>query len=196
MTTDQTPFGRFVRKVTGDPRATPPAGTTTPPTHVTGGYGVVPGAKHAINTSVPTPVQKITQRDAQNLMNAEILAALRELVTSTTELTSQIGRQGAINGVLRVGSYVFAPDGVMEFNHPVTVGSVIVHNLGASDVTVQIGPGAAASTPGLGQNFHVVPAGDTVKMPVGSKGFVLYGTAAEGVNVQAFTGLQAYGAAL
>lgn len=174
-----------------------PAGSPAPV--VAGGYGYVPGAKHAVNPNAPTPAQRITQRDAQNLMNAEILAALRELVTSTTELTSQIGRQGAVNGVLRVGCYTFDSSGAMELNHPVTVGSVVVHNvsgLGSATVTVQLGPGAAASTPGLGQGFHIVPAGALVPVPIGQKSFVLYGVPGEKVNVQCFTGLHSYGVAL
>jgi hypothetical protein len=168
-----------------------------PAEHVAGGYGVVPGAKHAINVNAPVPARKITPRDAANLMNAEILAALRELVTSTTQLTSQIGRQGSLNGILRVGAYTFGTDGAIELNHPVTVGSAIIHNTSATaTATVQIGPGKAASTPGLGQGFHVIPPGAFIPVPIGQKGFVIYGTAGQTVNVQAFTGMQGYGVAL
>lgn len=167
-----------------------------PPEHVSGGYGVVPGAKHVINANAPVPVRKMTQRDAANLMNAEILAALRELVESTTQLTAAIGRQGSLNGVLRVGAYVFDASGAMELNHPVTVGSAIVFNTGTVSITVQLGPGAAASVPGLGQGFQVVTPGALLPIPVGQKALVLYGTAGQPVTVQCFTGLQAYGSSL
>lgn len=189
MTTDR--FAKLKGLVSPIGPTANPAGR--PPELVAGGYGVVPGAKHAINPNAPTPTQRITQRDAQNLMNAEILGALRELVLSTTELTSSIRRQGSLNGVLRVGCYTFGADGVMELNHPVTVGSALVHNPGTANITVQLGPGAAASTPGMGQGFQVVTPGGMVPVPVGAKSFVLYGTAGQLVNVQAFTGLQVYG---
>jgi hypothetical protein len=192
MTTD--PFARLRDLVAPQHPTADPVGR--PAETVTGGYGVVPGAKHAVNTNVPAPVRKITTRDAANLMNAEILTALRELVESTTQLTAAVGRQGSLNGVIRVGAYRFDATGTIELSHPVTVGSAIVFNTGLYMVTVQLGPGAAASVPGLGQGFFRVPAGAFVPVPIGQKAFVLYGTAEQEVSVQAFTGMQPFGVAL
>jgi hypothetical protein len=169
---------------------------SAPPEKVTGGYGVVPGAKHMVNTNAPLPAQKFTKRDADNLMQAEMLTAMRELVESTTELTSLIGRQGTLNGVLRVGTYKFNADGVMELSHPVTVGSALIFNPSdnpSDAITVQLGPGAAAATPGYGQGFQYVPGGRSLPVAVGQKAIVLYGQTDGLVCVQAFTGLQAFG---
>lgn len=177
--------------------AVTPGSALAPPTTVEGGYGRVPGAKAQIDTTAQAPkLRGMSPADARNLMNAEILTALRSLNDSTTALTSQIGRQGAANGVLRVELGLFPAGGALEYNHPVTVGSVIIYNPGSGDITVQLGPGVSTSAPTSGTGLHIVPPGALIPIPIGSKGFVLYGTAGQYVNVQAYTGLQGYGVKL
>jgi len=98
--------------------------------------------------------------------------------------------------VLRVGTYKFNADGVMELSHPVTVGSALIFNPADNPntaITVQLGPGAAAATPGYGQGFQYVPGGRTLPVAVGQKAIVLYGQTDALVCVQSFTGLQAFG---
>jgi hypothetical protein len=138
----------------------------TPPTKVSGGFGVVPGAIADVDTSKPvvTPA-RISRADAQNIVQAELLGAVRGLMQNTTALTSQINRVGAKNGV---------------------IGTELV----------QIGAGAAATAPNTGQGLHYVPAGAFIPIPIGQRGLVLYGTAGQLCNLQLFTGLQAYGVGL
>lgn len=167
-----------------------------PAVTVQGGYGTVPGAKHLVNPNVPVPIQKITHRDAQNIVTAELLAACRSLMESTTELTGQIRRQGAKNGVIGLELISFADSSGVEVSRPITIGSMIIHNVGSSSVIVQVGAGAASSAPNKGQGMHSVPPGAFIPIPVGQRGLVLYGNAGQQANIQLFTGLQAYGVGL
>lgn len=170
--------------------------TGTPAVTVQGGYGTVPGAKHLVNPNVAPPLQKITRQDAANIINAELLAACRSLVESTTALTGQIRREGAKNGVIGTELIVFADSSGVEVNRQVTIGSMAIHNVGTSPVTVQVGSGAQSSAPAKGQGMHLVPAGAFIPIPIGQRGLVLYGSAAQAVNIQLFTGMQAYGVGL
>jgi hypothetical protein len=169
----------------------------TPPTKVSGGFGVVPGAIADVDTSKPvvTPA-RISRADAQNIVQAELLGAVRGLMQNTTALTSQINRVGAKNGVIGTELVQFGAGGSLEVSRPVTIGSLCIHNVGSTPVIVQIGAGAAATAPNTGQGLHYVPAGAFIPIPIGQRGLVLYGTAGQLCNLQLFTGLQAYGVGL
>lgn len=165
-----------------------------PPTQVGGGFGTVPGAKAQVNTSVPVPAPaRISREQAQNLVMAELLGATRGLLSSTTELTAQIRRGGAKNGVIGTELVLFGASGVLEVTRPVTIGSICIHNVGSTPVTVQVGAGSAATAPNSGQGMQLIPANTFIPVPIGQKGFTLYGTAGQFCNLQLFTGLQGYG---
>ena len=54
-------------------------------------------------------------------------------------------------------------------SHPVTVGSALIYNPSNWSVTVQLGPGAAGSTPGYGQGFQLIAGGGRLPIAVGQK---------------------------
>jgi hypothetical protein len=189
------PTFEALRKAVAPRATTQPYGT--PPSKVSGGFGTVPGAVADVNTSKPViPPARISRADAQNLVQAELLGAVRGLMQGTTALTSQINRMGAKNGVIGTELVLFGSAGSVEVSRPVTIGSMCIHNVGSTPITVQIGAGAASTAPNTGQGLHIVPAGAFIPIPIGQKGLVLYGTAGQLCNLQLFTGLQAYGVGL
>jgi hypothetical protein len=168
----------------------------TPSVVVQGGLGQVPNAEHAIDTTRKVPQRKITTKDAQTIIMGELAGAVRELYSSTTQLTSQINRGGAKNGVIGVSAALIPTAAAIEVSRPVTIGSIIVSNTTTSTLMVQIGPGKQDGGPTHGQGLFPVPAGQFVPVPIGAKTFVIYGPAGGVIGLQLFTGLQAYGASL
>lgn len=169
-----------------------PAGVM--PQSVTGPLGTVPGA--GIDTSKPVAAPRpISPRQAEALMNAELLASIRSLVESSTELASRLGRRGAVNGVLDVWAGVFPTVPVLTRTYEVTVGSIVIHNHSAAgQVIVQSGIAAGDTGPQAGGvGVQYVNAGQRLIMPLGDRSWTMSGTAADKVSVQAFTGLQPFG---
>lgn len=188
--TGKTPLNRLrdVLYNTGDQ----PAGVM--PQSVTGPLGTVPGA--GIDTSKPVAAPRpISPRQAEALMNAELLASIRSLVESSTELASRLGRRGAVNGVLDVWAGVFPAVPVLTRTYDVTVGSIVIHNHSAAgQVIVQSGIAAGDTGPQAGGvGVQYVNAGQRLIMPLGDRSWTMSGTAADKVSVQAFTGLQPFG---
>jgi hypothetical protein len=169
-----------------------------PPEVVTGGMAAVPGAAAAIDTTKPVPAPRaMSPRQAEALMTAELLAAIRSLVESSTELTARLGRRGAMNGVIDSWGGVF-PVGVpsvLTRSYEITVGSLVVHNHSAAgQIIVQSGLAAGDTGPQAGGvGVQYVNAGQRLIMPLGDRSWTMSGTAADKVSVQAFTGLQPFG---
>lgn len=166
---------------------------------VAGGLGIVPSAKDQIDTTSerenPSP-RPLKPAEAQALMTAELLQAIRGVMESTTALTSRIGKQGALNGVLSVELVTISADGFYQVDYPSTVGSLsLVNHSAAGVVTVQTGPGGQ-SAPLVGRGVQKVAAGQQLIMPVGERTITIWGTAADQFSLQVFSGLQAYGVGL
>lgn len=162
---------------------------------VAGGYGVVPAAPIDTQRKDPTPGPKMSAKDAERLMLAELLDAIRSIVESSTELSSRIGRRGATNGVLDVFVDQIPTAGLIQRDYPVTVGSVGVINHHATlPVYVQSGMPSGSSMPTTGRGLQRIEAGSYLVMPIGDRAYTVWGTATTLVSVQAFTGLQPWGA--
>lgn len=168
----------------------------TLPKSVTGPLGTVPGAGIDTTQQVPEPRQ-LSDRQAEHLMRAEMIAAVKSLVESTTEITARLGRRGAINGVLDSwgGTFPAGNPSVLTRSYETPPGSiVIVNHSAAGTLTVQSGVAAGDTGPqagGVGVNY--VGPGQRHIMPLNDRSWTMSGTAGDKVSVQAFTGLQPYG---
>jgi hypothetical protein len=160
---------------------------------VTGGMGTVPAAAVDTTRQAPAPAT-LSAKDAQALMFAELLGAVREVTAASTELTSRIGRHGATNGVLDVVLLPLDVEGKLVLSYPVVVGSVVVTNHGtAAPMVVGLSTGQA---PTIGRGIGRVDPGQRLTMPIGGRSVAVWGTPGDLVGVQVYTGLQPIGGGL
>ncbi|HTF08178.1 MAG TPA: hypothetical protein VK659_08405 [Asanoa sp.] len=205
MTTEaRGPFSGLRRRIDqatirteGSPPPTQPA-LSQPPATVGGGHGIVAGAKRQIPdvNAQPAHGRPLSQKDAERLMWAEMLAASRELVESSTVLTAALGRTGAYNGVIEVALWQIPATGdiylMREFS--TVIGMVRVTNHHAADpLIIQAGMPMGPTGPTSGIGVQRCAAGATVAMPIGTRQVTVWGTAATLFSFQAFTGLQGFG---
>lgn len=164
------------------------------PASVDGGYGRVPAAPIDTTREVPEP-RRMSQRQAEQLMQAELLSAVRSLVESSTEIAARLGRRGAVNGVLEVYAGVLPAGGTITRTYEVTAGSMRLTNHSAAAIlTVQSGVAAGdtgAQAAGVGVQY--VAPGATHSFPLGDRAWTITGTAGDRVSLQVYTGLQALG---
>jgi hypothetical protein len=137
---------------------------------------------------------------AEDIRHQQLLAAIGQLVDASTALMAKLALRPAVNGVLDVGTYKLeaagggASFGILHRSYGVAAGSLIVSNPGSGAVTVA--PGAPGPTiPTQGRGVFVCPAASVISVPMASEAFTLYGTTADSIGLQAFTGMQAYGVA-
>jgi hypothetical protein len=165
----------------------------THPSSVGGGFGIVPAAPIDTTRKVPE-ARHLSPREAQALMQAELLQAIRSLVDSSTEISSRLGRRGAVNGVLDVFLDTIPTAGFIQRDYPVTVGSVgIINHSAATAVIVHSGP-AGPTAPASGRGVQRIEPGSYLVMPVADRTFAIWGASLTVLSVQVFTGLQPWGA--
>ena len=157
--TIRTPYTVIAERLRGrvdEPSVQP---TGTPPERVAGGLGVVPGAEAAINTTRRTPAPRpLTAREADRLLTAELLQAVRTVTEQTSALTAAIGRKGALNGVLETALVTIPAEGYVTRDYPTAVGSLVVTNHAAPTT----GPAVSTIDPAAGAEISfTVPAGET-----------------------------------
>lgn len=140
------------------------------------------------------PEPKKTGRAPKADLTAEVLAELKLMRETMSNLAAHQRSQIA-NGVLEVATWKLDADGVLVRSFQTQVGSIIVTNATGAAVTVQAGTAGGSTAPDVGRGVQVIPDGAWLAIPVGSHAFTVYGTAGTSVGVQAFTGLQAFGAA-
>ena len=133
-------------------------------------------------------------READRQLTAELLAQLRLLNATTTELAAHVAGS-AINGVLEVGVVAFDAEGLITRNYHVAVGSVLLTNHAASQIVVQAGASTSTGVPTTGRGLQIIPAQFQTAVPIAAHAFTAYGTPGQLVSLQVFTGLQAYGVA-
>lgn len=128
--------------------------------------------------------------EAERVLTAELLEALRHQAQTTTEFMERLGGQ-IINNVLDVFTATFATDGVITREYNVAAGSVEVCNdLNTNTVTVSSAPaggGIAGSAPGGGTGVFKVKGGATRTVALASRTLSLYGTSGDTISVQVFT---------
>lgn len=193
MTTEvRGPFAARRLRSIDDPRLQPPVDL---PARVSGGYGSVPAASVDTTAAVPVPA-RLSTKDAQTLMQAELIQAVRSLADSTTEITARLGgRQGAVNGVLMVRLVALDGEGSWRHSGAVTVGSAVVENHHETD-PLYVVSGESTTAPVVGAvGVRLIPAGQERRMPIGAHSLAIWGPAAALASVQLFTGLQPYGVA-
>jgi hypothetical protein len=109
----------------------------TLPTTVTGPLGTVAAAPIDTAKEVPEP-RRLSRQQADDLMRAEMLAAIRSVAESSTELVGRLGRRGAVNGVMESWAGVFPTGGVITRTYEVAVGSVTLENLSAANKVIAL----------------------------------------------------------
>lgn len=162
------------------------------PATVDGGYGRVPAAVQPADSKPEQP--KRGPKDAERLMQAELLGACRELTVSVRQVADvAAGLQPAANGVLLVRLVTLDADGRYSYDGQAVIGSVLVGNHTAAPVTVAAGE-HGSSPAGGGVGVQLLDVAERLPMAVNSRAVSIFGTPGGQVSVQAFTGLQAYGA--
>lgn len=167
--------------------------TGTPPDRVAGGMGVVPAAPSTDRRPPAPPAARIKPKDAERLMQAELLQALTALSESSTQLAATV-RALTPNGVLDVFYDVFGADGYLYRTYPVPVGSIAVVNHGAAAVTYT-SEAPTTGAPYRGRGTQKIEGKSALTIPVAGRAFTLWGTAGEAVSVQVFVSLQPFAAA-
>ena len=164
------------------------------PSSVGGGFGIVPAAPIDTTRTVPD-ARRLSPKDAQALMQAELLSAIRSLVESSTELTSKLGRRGATNGVLEVSlDTIGAATGYITRDYPVTIGAIgVINHSATTAVIVHSGP-PGTSAPAGGRGVQQIEPKSFLVMPIADRQFAIWGPATTQLSVQVFTGLQPWGA--
>jgi hypothetical protein len=164
--------------------------TGTPPDRVAGGKGIQPAAPGF--PPGPTRAPKLSAKDAERLMQAEILGALRNLAETSTALAAAV-RGGITNSVLDVFVAILDANGICSRSYPVPVGSVgVINHSATATLTVQSAP-ESSGPPGLGRGMQLVEPKSFLVLPISGRFYTIYGTAGEKVSVQAFTGLVPWG---
>lgn len=165
----------------------------TLPKTVGGGFGNVPAAPIDTTKQPPAPT-RLTAAQAQTLMMAELNAAVRSLVESSTELAGRLGRRGAVNSILESYAGVIPASGVITRTYEVAAGSISVENLSAQKVIITTGVAAGdtgANTAGVGVSY--IRPNALGRAPLADHSFTLTGNPGDSVSFEVFTGLQAYG---
>lgn len=163
------------------------------PKTVGGGFGNVPAAPIDTTKTVPAP-RRLTAAQAQTLMTAELLSAVRSLVESSTELAGRLSRRGSVNGVMESWAGVIPASGVITRTYEVAVGSISVENLSAQKLIITSGNAAGdtgANTAGVGVSY--IRANAFGRTPVADHSFTITGNPGDSISFEVFTGLQAYG---
>lgn len=164
--------------------------TGSPPDRVAGGRGVQPAAPGF--PAGPTRAPKMGPRDAERLMQAEMLTALRNLAETSTALAAAV-RGGITNSVLDVFVAALDVNGICSRSYPVPVGSVgIINHSAATTLTVH-SAAEGSGPPGLGRGMQLIEPKSFLVLPLGSRFYTIYGTPGEKISVQAFTGLVPWG---
>lgn len=199
MTKAATPtaLDRLKRSINGIPGGQFAGGPAeNPPQTVTGPLGTVPGAAVQVDTTreVPQPAP-LSAKDADRLMQGELLSAMRSIVESSTEIAGRLKRRGAVNGVMESWAGVFPASGVIARQYEVSVGSVSVANLDPV-VVITVASGVPAGDTGgqtAGVGVSYIRANADGRAPIGDHGFTLTGNPGAKVSFEVWLGLQAYG---
>lgn len=182
-------LGRAQEATRGNPK---PIAEKLPPT-VAGGFGVVPAAPIDTTATVPAP-HKLSPAQAQTLMMAELNAAVRSLVESSTELAGRLARRGAVNSVLETYAGAIPANGVITRTYEVAAGSISIENLSAQKLIITSGVAAGdtgANTAGVGVSYIRPTA--LGRAPLADHSFTITGNPGDLISFEVFTGLQAYG---
>lgn len=127
-------------------------------------------------------------------VTAQVLEELRYLRGTSTELMAHL-RSQAVNGVLEVATLALDANGVLSREYGTAVGSIIVANTAPRSVTVASGGDAGGAVGTTGRGLMVVPASSWLAIPIAAHSFTVYGTAADVIGLQVFTGMHAFGIA-
>jgi hypothetical protein len=125
-------------------------------------------------------------KGAAAVLQAEMLADFRHWAQTSTEFMERLAGQ-TINNVLEIFSGVFDATGQFSRDYQVAAGALLVNNLGIAGHRITVstaGPGSSAPT---GTGTYLVDGGTSRTVPLASRAFTLYGTAADAFSIAVFT---------
>lgn len=125
-------------------------------------------------------------REVEQALGAELLEQLRHQAQTQTQFLERLMGQ-TVNHCLEVFSTTFDSTGVITREYGVSAGGIYVRNFGAAANLVTVssaGPGSAAPS---GTGTFIVAGGTSETVPLASRQFTLYGTAADRVAFIVFT---------
>lgn len=163
------------------------------PKTVGGGFGNVPAAPIDTTRDVPAP-RRLSAAQAQALMTAELLQAIRSVAESSTEIAGRLGKRGAVNGVIESWAGPIPTSGVLTRTYEVAVGSISIENLSAQKLIVNTGVAAGdtgANTVGVGVTY--IRPNAFGRSTIGDLSFLITGNPGDLISFEVFAGLQAYG---
>ena len=99
----------------------------------------------------------------------------------------------AVNGILEVSTDTLDANGMLTRSYGVAIGSMVVSNPNSSNLVVASGAANSNVAPTKGVGVFIVPANSVMTVAIDHHAFTFYGSAANTVSFQVFTGLQAYG---
>lgn len=132
--------------------------------------------------SRPRPLRK---GEADALIAAELLEAVRALAATNTQLRAAVAAGGLSNGVLDSTTVVLDADGLWSRDWAVAAGSAAITNHSSSDVHVAAGP--SAQTRGRGATR--IRAGAAATVYLASSTMTISGAPGASLTVVVFTGL-------
>jgi hypothetical protein len=164
------------------------------PKSVGGGFGNVPAAP-IDTTKEPAKPRVMSPAQAQQLMQAELIAAVRSLTEASTELAGRLGRRGSVNGVLESWAGTIPASGIITRTYEVAAGSMSLENLSAANI-VTISSGVSSTDTGgptAGTGVSYARPNSRCLAPLADHSITITGTPGDKVSFEVFTGLQPYG---
>lgn len=134
-------------------------------------------------------------REAERILQAELLQEWRHYMRSMTEAAARLGGR-AVNRVLDARTIAIPADGYVPLNYPVAAGSIEIDNLGTHTMTVVAGQASGTGVPNSGVGVHTIPAGTLRSKNVASRFITIYGTVGDAAAIQVFTAGYAPGVGL
>lgn len=130
-------------------------------------------------------------RTQERELLAMLLEEMRHLRVTQTDLMDRVAA-GILNNVLLSELWTFDSTGLYTRSFNVAAGSAVVVNLSeTNDITVT-SSGQQSSAPTQGPGVQKIAAGTFLTLPLASRDITCYGTSGDQINVQVFTGLQAF----
>lgn len=128
---------------------------------------------------------RLSQREADALLQAQLLDAVRAQAASTTELAALLRGGQLTNGLLDVGTGTLDANGLLTRDWSVAAGSAAITNHGTADIYVN--PGPTAQTTGRGA--WRIRAGASAVVYLSTTIMTISGAAGTSVSWAVFTGV-------
>lgn len=128
---------------------------------------------------------RLSQREADALLQAQLLDAVRAMAATTTELTGLLRGGQLTNGILDVGTAPLDANGILQRDWSVAAGSAAITNHGAADIYVNPGPSPQL----IGRGATRIRGGGSAVVYLSSTVMTIQGSPGTSVSFAVFTGV-------